>query len=70
MEIKSAKDNEVFEKQLITYLRLANKPCGLVLNFNHAKMKDGITRVKNGYILNDSSRRHGDTEGHGGDFRK
>ena len=50
LEIKSAKDNEVFEKQLITYLRLANKPCGLVLNFNKPRLTQGITRIKNGYL--------------------
>jgi len=69
LEIKSSKDNEVFDKQLGTYLRLANKPCGLVLNFNKARLTQGITRIKNGYLLNDdSSQRHRDTEEHRGDL--
>ena len=33
--------------QLLTYLRLANLPLGLLLNFNVIHMKDGIKRVLN-----------------------
>jgi len=32
-------------------LRLANKPLGLLINFNELMLKDGITRVSNGYGL-------------------
>jgi hypothetical protein len=34
-------------KQLLTYLRLANKRLGLPINFNVVLIKDGITRVVN-----------------------
>ena len=34
-------------KQLLTYLRLANKPLGLLINFNEALLKNGITRIIN-----------------------
>ena len=34
----------VHEAQLLTYLQLAKKPIGLLLNFNVAQMKDGIKR--------------------------
>jgi GxxExxY protein len=36
------------KKQLLTYLRLSNKPLGLLLNFNSAVMKQGVTRIVNG----------------------
>jgi GxxExxY protein len=38
----------VHKKQLLTYLRLANKRLGLLINFNVALIKDGITRIANG----------------------
>ena len=38
----------VHKKQLLTYLRLADKRLGLLLNFNVALIKDGITRIANG----------------------
>lgn len=34
-------------KQLLTYLKLANKPLGLLINFNEVLLKNGITRVAN-----------------------
>ena len=37
----------VHRKQLLTYLRLADKRLGLLINFNVALIKDGITRVVN-----------------------
>jgi len=37
----------VFKKTLLTYLRLANKRLGLLINFNEALLKHGITRVVN-----------------------
>ena len=33
-------------KQLLTYLRLANKPLGLLINFNTRLLKDGIRRYR------------------------
>ena len=38
----------VHKKQLLTYLRLANKRLGLLIHFNVALIKDGITRIANG----------------------
>lgn len=38
----------VHKKQLITYLRLADKRLGLLINFGSALIKDGITRIVNG----------------------
>ena len=38
----------VHNKQLLTHLRLANKRLGLLINFNVALIKDGITRIANG----------------------
>jgi GxxExxY protein len=41
----------VHEAQLMTPLKLANKPVGLPLNFNVAVMNDGITRKLNRQAL-------------------
>jgi GxxExxY protein len=38
----------VHKKQLLTHLRLADKRLGLLINFNVAFIKDGITRIANG----------------------
>ena len=38
----------VHKKQLLTYLRLANKKLGLLINFNVELIKNGISRVANG----------------------
>ncbi len=35
----------VHKAQILTYLKLANKRLGFLLNFNVASMKDGIERV-------------------------
>lgn len=37
----------VHKKQLLTYLRLADKRLGLLVNFGAALIKEGITRVAN-----------------------
>ena len=48
VELKSVdKVQNVHKKQLLTYLRLAKKPLGLLINFNEAMLKDGITRIIN-----------------------
>jgi len=39
----------VHEAQLLTYLKLAKKPYGLLFNFNVAHLKDGIVRKVNSY---------------------
>ncbi|MEZ4847786.1 MAG: GxxExxY protein [Bacteroidia bacterium] len=51
VELKSV--NEILpihEIQLVTYLKLASKKLGLLLNFNAPMMKDGIKRKINGYF--------------------
>ena len=48
LELKSVRRIEpVHKKQLLTYLRLANKPLGLLINFNEPLLKSGITRIIN-----------------------
>jgi GxxExxY protein len=48
VELKSvAKVEPVHKKQLLTYLRLAGKQLGLLLNFNEPLLRDGITRIIN-----------------------
>lgn len=38
----------VFKAQLLTYLKLANKNLGLLINFNVPKLVDGFKRMVNG----------------------
>jgi GxxExxY protein len=48
VELKSVeKVAPVHKKQLLTYLRLADKRLGLLVNFGEALIKDGITRIVN-----------------------
>jgi GxxExxY protein len=49
VEIKSVEVvAPVHKKQLLTCLRLADKRLGLLINFQVALIKDGITRIVNG----------------------
>ncbi len=49
IELKSVEQiAPIHKKQLLTYLRLANKRLGLLINFGSALIKDGIFRVANG----------------------
>jgi len=49
VELKSVEEvHPVHFKQLLTYLKLSNKRLGLLINFNVALIKNGITRVVNG----------------------
>ena len=49
VELKSMeKVAPVHKKQLLTYLRLADKKLGLLINFGEALIKNGISRVVNG----------------------
>ena len=49
LELKSVETvARVHKKQLLTYLRLADKRLGLLINFGDELIKDGITRVVNG----------------------
>jgi GxxExxY protein len=46
VEIKSVEIlAPVHKKQLLTYLRLADKRLGLLINFDVALIRDGITRI-------------------------
>jgi len=48
VELKSVeKIAPVHKKQLLTYLRLADKRLGLLINFGASLIKDGIFRVAN-----------------------
>ena len=49
VELKSVeKVIPVHKKQLLTYLRLADKKLGLLINFGSELIRDGISRVVNG----------------------
>ena len=49
VELKSVEQTApVHKKQLLTYLRLADKRLGLLINFGSAVIKDGIFRIVNG----------------------
>ncbi len=48
LEIKAVeKLIPVHEAQLLSYLKLANIPIGLLLNFHSPVLKDGIKRIRN-----------------------
>ncbi len=49
LELKSVEDvHPVHKKQLLTYLRLADKRLGYLINFGAELIKDGISRIANG----------------------
>lgn len=49
VELKSVElVKDVHKKQLLTYLKLADKRLGLLINFGESLIKNGITRVVNG----------------------
>ena len=48
VELKSVEEvKPVHKKQLLTYLRLAEKDLGLLINFNEVLLKKGIYRIAN-----------------------
>lgn len=48
LEIKAVERlSQTHIRQLLTYLRILKQPVGLLLNFSHGTMKDGIRRVAN-----------------------
>lgn len=48
IELKSVeKVHPVHKKQLLTYLRLADRRLGLLINFGEALIMDGISRIAN-----------------------
>jgi len=44
------------------YLRLSKKPLGLLINFNEAMLKDGITRIINSNIISGISVNSSDSD--------
>ena len=49
IELKSVENViPVHKKQLLTYLRLADKRLGLLINFGSELIRDGVSRVVNG----------------------
>ncbi len=49
VELKSLETiHPIHKKQLLTYIRLADKHLGLLINFGALLIKDGISRVVNG----------------------
>jgi GxxExxY protein len=49
IELKSVEEiHRVHKKVLLTYIRLADKRLGLLINFGAPLIKEGITRVANG----------------------
>ena len=49
VELKSVENVvPVYKKQLLTYLRMADKRLGLLINFGSELIRDGISRVVNG----------------------
>ena len=49
IELKSVETNApIHKKQLTTYLKLADQRLGLLINFGHDTIKEGITRIVNG----------------------
>jgi len=51
LELKSVeKVNNAHKKQVLTYLKLTDNKLGFLLNFGENLMKDGITRILNGYL--------------------
>ncbi len=50
VEIKSVEGiNDIHLAQVLTYLKLADRRIGLLINFNVLMLKAGIKRVVNGY---------------------
>lgn len=46
VELKSIEALQpIHQAQLLTYMRLANVPIGLLINFNVVRLKDGIKRM-------------------------
>jgi GxxExxY protein len=51
IELKSLENlMPVHAKQVLTYLRLANLPIGLLMNFGAAQFKDGLKRLVNNHV--------------------
>ena len=49
IEVKSVERlAPVYSKQLLTYVRLARQPVGLLMNFGAATFREGVQRIVNG----------------------
>lgn len=49
VELKSLQEmSAIHKKVVLTYLRVADKRLGLLINFGEALLKEGITRIANG----------------------
>ena len=56
LELKSVESiSKVHKKQVLTYLKLTDMKLGYLLNFGEELMRDGISRVINGNIPNESA---------------
>lgn len=57
IEVKSSEAfSRVHAKQVLTYLRLARQPLGLLMNFGGSTFKEGLRRIVNGHTRFASSR--------------
>jgi GxxExxY protein len=57
VELKSVETvPKVASKILLTYLRIADLRLGLLINFGEELLKNGIHRIANNYVENDSRR--------------
>jgi iron complex transport system substrate-binding protein len=57
IEVKSVERlHAAHAKQLLTYLRLTNRPPGLLINFGGATLKEGFRRLVNNYDASASPR--------------
>ncbi|MGH9524709.1 MAG: GxxExxY protein, partial [Terriglobales bacterium] len=51
VEIKAVEGMQpLFTAQLMSYLKLSNKPVGLLINFNTVHLRNGIKRIVNGRV--------------------
>jgi len=51
VEVKATTNySQIFEAQILTYLRMMDLKVGLVINFGDKYVKDGIRRVVNGFV--------------------
>jgi GxxExxY protein len=51
VELKATEEMPpLFSAQVLTYLRSAQKPVGLLINFNVPALKDGLKRIVNEYL--------------------
>jgi len=59
VELKSVETvSRAHKKQLLTYLRLADKRLGLLINFGEELIRDGISRVVNGLSEAEEEKTH------------